>query len=815
MNNLLQDLRFALRQMLRSPGFALTAVITLALGIAANVIVFGVLDSLILRPLDVPQSEQVWQLGTTVLAYPVFSYPETRDIRDGNSVFSAVAGYVIQAFGVESGGNTSVMWGMEAGGQYFDVLGIKPALGRLLQRSDDDHPGASNAVVISWGSWKGKFGGDPNIVGKVVRINKQQYTIVGVTPETFHGTEKFFHVDMYVPLVNQASLEGTNWLEERHGRRVFLIARVKDGVTLPQVQADLDTIAARERKQYPVQEEALGLKLSRPGLIGDYIDKPARAFLAGVMVLGGIVLLAACANLGSLFAARTADRSREIAIRMAVGSSRWRILRQLLVEALAISILGGLCACGLAWTALTGMAQWHPSTDYPIQFDVTPQPSLIVVSFLIAVFSGAVFGAMPLLQIFKTDPNEVIKSGSQTSAGKRWALRDVLLAAQIALCCVTVTAAFVALRGMTKAMSSDLGFQPRNAILTRFDLSQAGYAGDAADQMQRRILERVSQLPGVKAAGYGNTTPLSNPSTTNVFAQQTTEFKDSTKAFDTFIYDVSPGYFAAADTPLLAGRDVSFADTKKTPLVAVVNHKFAEKLFHTDPRNASSDREAVGRFFKNSHGQLVQIVGIVGDGKYFYLSEHPSAALFYPITQTGDAGIDLIVRGQDDAAELAPAVRRVIRELDSSIPIQVSESWTSAIAFAFFPAQVATAALSLFGAFGLLLSVAGTFGLASYTVSKRLRELSIRVALGAQGKQVLAAALGRMLVLLASGSAVGIVLGVAASKLLSAVVYHASAQDPLVIAAVVTTMALTGVLSVAGPVRRALNLDPAVLLREQ
>jgi len=543
--------------------------------------------------------------------------------------------------------------------------------------------------------------------------------------------------------------------------------------------------------------------------MGDFVDKQARAFFAGVMVLGGIVLLATCANLGSLFAARTADQGREIAIRMAVGSTRWRVLRQVLVEAFVISILGGACACGLAWLALTGLSQWQPPTDYPIHFDVMPQPSLIFVSFLIAVFSGIVCGAMPLRQIFRTDPNEAIKSGSQTAVGRRWALRDVLLAAQIALCCVTVTAAFVALRGMTKAMSSDLGFQPRNAVLTRFDLSQAGYSGDAADQMQRRILERVARLPGVKAAGYGNTTPLSNPSTTDVFAQQTTEFKESTKAFDTYLYDVSPGYFAAADTPLLAGRDVSFADTKKTPLVAVVNRTFAEKMFH------SSDREAVGRFFKNSHGQLVRIVGIVADGKYFYLSEHPSAALFYPITQTGDAGIDLIVRAQGDGAEVAPEVRQAIRGVDPTIPIQASESWTSAIAFSFFPAQVATAALSLFGAFGLLLSVAGTFGLASYTVSKRLRELSIRVALGAQGKEVLAAALGRMLMLLASGSMVGIVLGVAASRLLSAVVYHASAQDPLVIAAVVATMAVAGVLAVAGPVRRALRIDPAILLREQ
>jgi predicted permease len=425
------------------------------------------------------------------------------------------------------------------------------------------------------------------------------------------------------------------------------------------------------------------------------------------------------------------------------------------------------------------------------------------------VFSGVLFGVMPLRQIFKADPNEAIKSGgSQPSAGgRRWALRDVLLAAQIALCCVTITAAFVSLRGLGRAMKMDLGIMPQHAVLTKFELSQASYSSEAADRFQRQLLERVSQLPGVKAAGYANTPPFGDVSTTSVFTQETTDFKPSNEVFDTYIFDVSPGYFSAAGTPLLAGRDVSFTDTTKTPAVAVVNQEFVRHLFHSD--------HAIGRYFKNRHGVQIQIVGIVADGKYLSFSEDPQAAAFYPISQQASTATSIIVRPQGDPAAMETVVRKLVRDLDPTIPIRESSEWKSQLAMNFFPSQVATVALGLFGAFGLLLSIAGTFGLASYTVSKRLRELSIRVALGAQAKQILSAALGRMLILLASGSVIGIVLGAAASRLLSAIVYQATAQDPFVLAAVALTLLLTGALSVAGPVRRALHVDPANVLREQ
>lgn len=809
LDSLLQDLRFALRQMQRSPGFVLTAVLILALGIAANVIVFGVLQALVLRSLDLPHAEQVMTLQPKD-AGPFVSNPEVRDVRDGNSVFSAVAVYEFQGFGLEANGVTRPVWGAEVSGQYFEVVGIKPVLGRLLERADNDHPGASEAAVISWSAWQSDFGADPNIVGTTVRIDKHPYTIVGVAPEGFRGTEKIPQLDIFVPIANEASLDGFSWLESRSYRNLFSIVRIKDGVTTPEAQAELNAIATRIAMQHPKDEEGLALKLARPGMIGDFVGGPVRAFLAGVMGLAGIVLLAACANLGSLFAARTADRAKEIAIRMALGSGRWRILRQLLVEASVISILGGALACGLAWMALTGLASWHPPTQYPLRLSfVLPQPSLILVGLLISVAAGVVFGLMPLRQIFKTDPNDTIKSGGGPfAAGRRWALRDVLLAAQIALCCVTVTAAFVSLRGLGRAMTMDLGFNPKNVLLTQFDLSQAAYSGEAADHFQRQLLDKLSQIPGVDAAGYASTTPLSGETFVSaVFSQQSSDFRPSNKAFYAYNYDISPGYLTAAGTSLLAGRDVSFADTAKTPPVAIVNQEFARRLFHSE--------HAVGRYFKDRDGMSIQIVGIVADGKQFTLAEDPKAAAFFPISQKASTSTTVVVRTRRDTADMVAALRGVILDLDRGVPIRELGPWNTALALSFFPSQAATVALGVFGAFGLLLSITGTFGLACYTVGKRQRELSIRVALGAQTKQILSAALGRMLILLASGSAVGILLGVAASRILSAIVYQASAQDPFVLAAVVFTLLLTGSMSVAGPVRRVLYLDPANLLREQ
>lgn len=813
MSTLLQDLKFALRQMRRAPGFALTAVLILALGIAANVIVFGVLQAIILQPIHVPQPDRVFTFASHPHGFPAYSYPELRDVQEGNTVFSAVGAEAMQVFGLEVNGLTQPIWGNEVSGHYFQAVAIKPALGRLLTPEDDDHPGASDAVVISWPTWKNLFAADPNVVGKIVRINKHPYTVVGVTEQGFNGSWKFLAPSLFVPMSNEAALDGVDWRNDRLQKQtVFPIARLKDGVTPSQAQAELNGLAARFSRQDPKDEDGVAFWLAPPGLAGDFILGPARNFLAGVMVLAGIVLLAACANLGSLFAVRTADRAREIAIRLAVGSSRWRVVRQILIEAFLISVLGGLCATALSWLALAGLGQWHPPTDYPIKFLVAPKPSLYLFAFLISILAGVAFGVMPLRQIFKADPNDAIKSGSQSSGGRRWALRDFLLATQIALCCVTVTAAFVSLRGLHKTFTMDLGIDPNNAVLTKFNLAPAGYTPASAEQFQQLLQQKLSHLPGVEAAAYASETPLESPVEIRIYKQETTDLRPTNEAFDSEFYNVSPGYFHAAKTPLLEGRPILAADTAKAPAVAVVNLQFAEHLFHT--------QHVVGRYFKDDQGKPIEIVGVAAEGKYFIPSEDPDEAVFFSILQRPVMQTSFLTRLQPDSGPVAESnmaltVRRTIRDLDPSIPILSSNPWNAALSFSFFPAQVATVCLSLFGAFGLLLSITGTFGLASYTVGKRMRELAIRVALGAQGRQILSAALGRMLSLIATGAALGMMLGMATSQVLSHVVYQASAQDPLVLAAVAFTILVTGSLSVAGPVRRALQVDPASLLREE
>jgi len=364
------------------------------------------------------------------------------------------------------------------------------------------------------------------------------------------------------------------------------------------------------------------------------------------------------------------------------------------------------------------------------------------------------------------------------------------------------------MRGLAKALTMQLGFEPDNAVVAKFDLALAGYKDDAAEGFQQRLLERVSQLPGVDAAGYGNSVPLAlDQSSWSIYPQQAVEYRPSTQSFHATVYDVSPGYFKAAGTRLRAGRDVALSDGLKTPPVAVVNGEFARQLFHTD--------QAVGRYFKDGGGRLILIIGVVEDGKYESLSELPRPAAFFPIGQRRNTATALVVRTRLDRNEMAATVRKVVHDLDPGVPIQDLGSWRQQLALQLFPARAATIALSLFGIFGLLLSITGTFGLASYTVAKRLRELSIRVALGAQARQVVSAALGRMITLVTAGLVAGLVLGIGAGKFLSAIVYHASAQDPVVLFAVAITMLFTALLSIANPVRRALNIDPAHLLREE
>ena len=456
-----QDLRYALRKLRHSPGFALTAIVTLALGVGANVVVFSVLNSLVLHPLHLPDANRLYTVQHAQQGYLSLSYPDYKDLRDRNTTFSDLALYRFSRFGLETKDGTQAVWGNEVSGNYFGMLGVLPLLGRLIQPSDDKNPGSSPYLVLGYGCWHERYASDPNIVGKTVRINNHPYTVLGVAPKDFHGTERLLWPEMYVPVMNEKQLEGDDWLNSREDASEWVIGKLKPGVTPQQATVNLNAIAVEMTREHPAQDDHLQFKLVKPGLVGDVLSGPVHGFLLGMMVLAGLVLLAACTNLGSLFAARAADRARELAIRVAVGAGRVRILRQLLTESILLSVLGGAAGCLLAVGLLQALSDWHLSFGIPMQVIVNPDPWVYVFAFLLSLAAGAFFGLIPARQIWRTDPNLAIKSGASTELGRRkWAGRDLLLATQIALCCILVTSSLVALRGLVRALHSPLGFNP-------------------------------------------------------------------------------------------------------------------------------------------------------------------------------------------------------------------------------------------------------------------------------------------------------------------------------------------------------------------
>jgi predicted permease len=444
---------------------------------------------------------------------------------------------------------------------------------------------------------------------------------------------------------------------------------------------------------------------------------------------------------------------------------------------------------------------------FPVQLPLNPDANVYLIALVLAVASGILFGLAPLRQVHRTDPYLTIKAGSVDGVRRRLGFRDLLLAGQIAICAVLVTSSMVALRGLDRSLHSDFGFQPRNTMVMNQDLQMAGHRGDAVPVMQRRLVEAMASLPGVASAGLIDRLPLSgNYVRSNVFSDETTDMRPSNILASPLLYSISPEYFQAAGAALLAGRNFTLHDDRNVPRLAVVNLEFARRIF-------GSPDAALGKHVKRRDGTRIQIVGVVADGKYESLTEDPLLAMFSPILQTPASDAWLIVRSTRDPQQLAAAMRDTLRGVDPGLPFYVS-TWTKELDLVLFPSRMATVCLGVLGLIGAMLSITGIFGMAAYSVSRRLKELGIRLALGAQRNEVLSAALGRSFRLLAFGSAAGMLLGILATRLLASIVYQATPRDPLVLGGVIVAMLLVGLVATWIPANRALSLNPVKLLRE-
>jgi len=800
------DLRYAMRQLRRSPSFALTAVLTLAVAICANAVVFSVLNALVLRPLNLPGSQRLYTIEQREL---LNSYPDFRDLRERNRSFDSVAAYGITEAGINLGGNPTQFWDIECTGDYFDVMGVKPYLGRFFNRSDEHGPDSAPYAVLSYPYWNTHFQGDRNVVGRTIQINRHTFTVIGVAPPQFHGIELFFWPDMWTPLVEQMEIDGSNTLQERFNRDLFLIGRLKSNVTLEQAQADLNFIAAYLKKTYPSDDEGMLFKLTQPGLGGNYLGPPIRAFMTGLMLLAGLILLAACANLSGLFSARAIDRGREIALRVALGSTRRRVLRQLLTEAILISLAGGAAGIAASIAVLRALSAWQPISTFPIRVPVNPDARTYAVAVGLALVSGFLFGLAPVRQVFTTAPWHVVKAAANVSPARRWfTLREALLVVQIAICAVLLTGSLVAVRGLTRSLHSKLGFRPENTLVITTDLNMAGYSSDRAPAMQRRMLDAFASLPGVTSAGMIDNLPLSfGANELYVYGSDASDFRPSQALADTYAYAASPGYFNAASTDLLAGRTFTWADDKNAVPVAIVNREFARKLF-------GSVQKAIGQHFRLDAKTRLEIVGVVENGKYNSLTEDQWAVYFRPLLQAPSTSTWEVVHTDGDPQQLAPQLYQTFRELDSALPFTLL-TWQKSLDASLFGARMAAISLGVLGLLGALLAATGIFGMASYSVGKRLKEMGIRMALGADRTELLRAALGRAFRLFAIGSVAGLGLGLAATRVLAYIVYEASPRDPLVLAGAVLAMLLMGITATWLPAQRALNIDASQLMREE
>lgn len=802
-----QDLRYAARTLRHSPAFTAVAVLSLALGIGANTVVFTFLNTLVLRPLPVERpGELVTIMNGGSMGY---SYPDYRELRDRNTSLAGLVGYRTVPMGLDTETGPRRVWGYLVTGDYFDVLGVHPAAGRFFHAEEDRVVGASPLAVLSYAAWQRRYGGDPAIVGRTVRINKLPYTVVGVAPRGFTGTEVFYLPEIWVPMTMQPQIEGrASWLDNRGVEDVNLVGRLKHGMSLAQAAGNLNTVASVLAVEYPAEDAGMHLRLVKPGLFGDALRPAAEAFLGGIMLLAGLVLLAACANLASLLAARATDRHFELAIRLSIGASRGRVLRQLLTEALTISMLGGAAGYALAFGVLRLIARAQTPVGLPFQLEFVPDQRVMLFALAASLVTGLIFGIAPARRAVQSDPNRSLRgSAPGKSRQHRWAGRDFLLAGQVALCCFLVTASFVSVRGLGRALETPIGIEPRGLNVAAFQLGLAQYSQAQGSAFQKRALDAVSRLPGVSAAGYGNSLPLDiNQNGTTVFAEQAVDFRAS-QGFHVNWYTVSPAYLGAIGTRLLAGRDFTWHDDAQSPAVAIVNQTFARQILKTaDP---------VGKHFREWNRTTVEVIGVVEDGKYQTLTESPKPVVFRAAVQSYDEATVLVVRSALPEAEMARVLRQTMASLDAQLPLYALGSVRQMVDLAYLPARAATVALGAFGALALMLAITGIYGLAAYTVSRRVREIGIRVAVGARGWQVLRSVLGRLGVMLTVGSAAGLALGLGSARLLASIVYQATPHDPWVLGGVGVTMTAVALISAWIPARRAISVDPIRSLRHE
>jgi predicted permease len=813
---MIKDLRYAIRSLMKRPGFVAVAVITLALGIGANTAIFSLVNAVLLRSLPVERPGEIVSVAIRGKddSMSAFSYPNYRDFRDRNEALSGLLLYRFVPLSLSRSGANERVWGYEVSGNYFDVLGVKAIRGRTFLPEEDKTPLSHPVAVLSYQSWQRRFGGDPDIVGKDVLLNDHQFRVIGIAPEGFKGTEMIYTPEIWLPTAMMAWAEpGSNWLEDRNTRNFFANGRLKPGVNLRQAEASLNLLALQLAKEYPDTNEGQSVKIVPPGFILPELRGAVVNFTWVLMAAVALVLIVTCTNLAGLMLARATDRRREIAIRLAMGANRMRLIRQLLTESVLLSVVGGLTGVLLAFWIIDVLLAFKPPIDFPLALDVAVDWRVLAFSLLVSLAAGAIFGLAPALQATRPGLSQALRETSAQGGAARTRLRSVLVVAQIAISLVVLIAAGLVVRTLQQLQTMSPGFDSQNALTMSFDLALQGYDDARGQQFYRQLAERVQALPGVKSAAVSSYIPLSlNYNSRNIFVEGQPAQRGENIPLS-MNGSAGPRFFETMRTPLVQGREFTEQDQEKTEQVVVVNETFVRRLMP----NVSSASEALGKrvSFNSASGPFMRIVGVIADGKYFNIAEDPRPFIWAPMTQDYSSNGILTVRTDGNPESLLGAVRKEVQALDPNLPLFDVKTLTEHMRFAIFPAKVAATVLGVFGIVALLLSAIGIYGITSYTVSQRTHEIGIRLALGAQLSDVLKLVLSHGLKLTLIGAALGLFGAYLATRAITSVLYGVSATDPLTFGVVSLVLIGVALLACYVPSRRATRVDPLIALRNE
>ena len=816
MGGLAQDLRYAVRQLRKNPGFTLVVVLTLALGLGANVTVFSIVNGMILRPLPVPQPRQIAVLAAqqqgTPLGIYALSYPELLDFRAQNDAFSDLFAYEVDLEGMSADNKADHFLAARVTGNYFSALRLKPALGRLFLPGEGEKPGSESLVVVGYSYWQKRFGGSSAVIGKQVLVDGKPATIIGVSPKGFHGTAFALDLDGYLPLSMAAAGDPDMWTS-RGDRRFNVLGRLKPGFTLAQAQSSLSLIANRLSQQYPATNKGITVSvvsepLSHPvPLPGNIIAIAAGLFL----FLAALVLLLASVNVVNILLVRATAQEGEMAVRAAMGASRGRLISQVLSESILLAMLGVAGGIALGTWATHWISDLRLASVVPVTLDLGLDAHVVAYAIAAALCTGAVVGLWPALRVARANVNDTLREGGRSGSGARQhhRIRGILVAAQVSGSLMLLIIAGLFVRSLQNALQTYLGFEPDHMLNVILDPHEVGYDEAHTRNFYRELRDRVRVLPGVQSASIAYSVPMGNYTDgTGVTAEG--HLATAAEQPPVVMFNViDPDYFQTMKIPLLRGRSFTDSDNATSLHVAIVNQTMAERFWPGE--------NPIGKRFRagQTGDTLWQVVGLAQNGKYGMLAEDPQPYFYLPLTQHFEHMRVLQIRTSVPPETLMLPVQQTIKELEPGLPIfslrTMTDSLSGANGFMIF--RTAALLASCIGGMGLLLAVVGVYGVVAFAASQRTREIGIRMALGASRGQVLRLALRQGVWTVLAGAGVGLLAAFGMSHGVANLLMGVSATDPLTF--ITATVLLIAVALCAGfiPARRAMKLDPMVALR--